>query len=58
MARHGHPQAAPLLLDERPEIVELSGQELLPVIEMDGDVYRAESDEMAARVRSGSLRAA
>ena len=34
----------------------LSGQKWLPVIEFeDGSAYRAESDEMAARVRAGSL---
>ena len=40
----------------RDDVVSLSGQKKLPVIEMDGEVYRAESDEMAARVRTGSLR--
>lgn len=40
----------------RSEIRELSGQKLLPVIEFDdGSTYRAESDDMAARVRAGSL---
>ena len=40
----------------RPEVVDLSGQKSLPVIELpDGTVYREESDAMAARVRSGSL---
>ena len=40
----------------RPEIVALSGQKWLPVIEFeDGSGYRAESDDMAARVRAGSL---
>ncbi len=44
---------------KREDVVALSGQRLLPVIETDdGEVYRAESDEMAARVRSGSLRGA
>jgi hypothetical protein len=34
----------------------LSGQRLYPVIEMpDGEVYRAESKEMAARIASGGL---
>jgi glutathione S-transferase len=43
----------------RPSVVELSGQKWLPVIEFeDGSVYRAESDEMAARVRAGELFAA
>ena len=36
----------------------VGGDGKLPVIEFpDGEAYRAESDEMAARVRSGSLRA-
>jgi len=40
----------------RADVIELSGQKLLPVLELpDGEVYRAESDEMAARVRSGEL---
>ena len=40
----------------RTEVIDLSGQKLLPVIEMpDGEVYRAESDDMAARVRGGGL---
>lgn len=40
----------------RPEVVALSGQKWLPVIEFeDGTGYRAESDEMAARIRAGSL---
>lgn len=41
---------------ERPKVEELSGQKLLPVLELaDGKVYRAESDEMAARVREGGI---
>jgi len=41
---------------ERAAVVALSGQKWLPVIELpDGDAYRAESDEMAARVRAGTL---
>ena len=41
---------------ERPRVRALSGQKLLPVIEFeDGRSYRAESDEMAARVRAGQL---
>lgn len=40
----------------RSELRELSGQRLLPVIELaDGSVYRDESDAMAARVRRGEL---
>ncbi len=39
---------------KRPDVEALSGQPKLPVIELeDGGVYRAESDDMAARVRSG-----
>lgn len=42
--------------EARAEVIELSGQKLLPVLELpDGEVYRAESDEMAERVRSGEL---
>lgn len=40
----------------RTKIKDLSGQVLLPVIELeDGSAYRAESKEMAAKVRSGEL---
>ena len=41
---------------KRPELERLSGQRLLPVIEFeDGSTYRAESADMAARVRAGRL---
>lgn len=41
---------------KRPEVVALSGQKLLPVLELpDGTAYREESTDMAARVRSGDL---
>jgi glutathione S-transferase len=41
---------------KRPQIVALSGQKLLPVLELaDGTAYRAESDEMAAKVRAGDV---
>ncbi len=41
----------------RADVIELSGQKLLPVLELpDGEVYRAESSDMAARVRAGELR--
>lgn len=43
---------------KRPELEALSGQRLLPVIELaDGTAYRDESSAMAARVRSGGLSA-
>jgi len=48
VVKHGYWKGA------RPEIVALSGQKLLPVIELpDGTAYREESSAMAARVRSG-----
>jgi glutathione S-transferase len=41
---------------DRSRISDLSGQRLLPVIEFeDGTAYRAESGDMAARVRAGNL---
>ena len=50
IVKHGYGKGA------RPEVVALSEQKLLPVIEFpDGGAYRAESDEMAARVRAGTL---
>jgi glutathione S-transferase len=46
----------PLRRGKRDELERLSGQRLYPVIEMpDGEVYRAESKEMAARIASGGL---
>ena len=40
----------------RPRIQELTGQNKLPVIEFDnGNAYRAESAEMAARIKAGEL---
>jgi glutathione S-transferase len=40
----------------RPGLQRVSGQRLLPVIEFeDGTTYRAESADMAARVRAGRL---
>ena len=42
---------------DREEMVQLSGQKKYPVIEFeDGTVYRAESTEMAERIRAGNLR--
>jgi glutaredoxin len=41
----------------RKDLKELTGQVFLPAIEFeDGSAYRAESDEMAARIRAGELR--
>jgi glutathione S-transferase len=41
---------------ERPEIQKLTSQNKLPVIEFaDGTAYRAESDDMAERVKAGRL---
>jgi glutathione S-transferase len=40
----------------RDELARLTGQRLLPVIELeDGRTYRAESKDMAARIRAGRL---
>lgn len=41
---------------KRPRVEAMSGQSKLPVLELPGgEVYRAESKEMAERVRSGTL---
>jgi glutathione S-transferase len=46
----------PVRRGKRDDLEKLSGQRLYPVIEMpDGEVYRAESDEMAARISTGGL---
>jgi glutathione S-transferase len=46
----------PLRRSKRDELERLSGQRKYPVIEFeDGSAYRAESDEMVARIRSGDL---
>ena len=43
---------------KRDDLERLSGQRMYPVIEMlDGEVYRAESKEMAERISSGKLAA-
>ncbi len=47
----------PLRPGKRDELEQLSGQRQYPVIEFeDGQVYRAESQEMAARIEAGELR--
>jgi glutathione S-transferase len=46
----------PVRPGKRDDLERLSGQRKYPVIEFeDGSVYRAESQEMAARIRSGGL---
>lgn len=46
----------PLSRGKRTELERLSGQRKYPVIEFeDGTVYRAESNEMAQRIRDGKL---
>jgi glutathione S-transferase len=48
--------AGPLRPGKRDAIERLSGQRKYPVIEFeDGTAYRAESKEMAARIRAGEL---
>jgi glutaredoxin len=40
----------------RPRVQELSGQQKLPVLELqNGEIYREESAEMAERVRAGAF---
>jgi glutathione S-transferase len=46
----------PLRRSKRDDLEKLSGQRIYPVIELpDGEVYRAESKEMAARIEAGGL---
>ena len=46
----------PLRPGKRDELEQLSGQRKYPTIEFeDGEVYRAESKDMAERIRSGEL---
>jgi len=46
----------PLRPGKRDELEQLSGQRKYPTIELeDGSAYRAESKEMAERIRSGKL---
>ena len=46
----------PLLPSRRQELIRMSGQKLLPVIEFeDASAYRAESKDMAAAIREGRL---
>jgi glutathione S-transferase len=46
----------PVRRGKRDDLERLSGQRLYPVIQFeDGSVYRDESAEMAARIRSGQL---
>jgi glutathione S-transferase len=46
----------PLRASKRDDLERLSGQRKYPVIEFeDGTTYRAESKEMAERIRSGEL---
>ena len=40
----------------RADVVELSGQKYLPVLELaDGTVYREETDDMVAKLKTGEL---
>ena len=46
----------PLLPGKRDDLEQLSGQNKYPTIEFeDGSVYRAESKDMAERIRAGEL---
>ena len=47
---------APLRRSARADVQRISGQKIVPTIEFeDGTGYRAESKEMAARIREGNL---
>ena len=48
--------AGPLRRSRRDDLERISGQRAYPVIEfVDGTIYRAESAQMAERIRSGRL---
>jgi len=50
------PVYGPTARGKRDDVQRLSGQRIYPVIEFeDGRVYRAESKEMAERIRTGQL---
>jgi len=50
------PWTWPSYARDRAEVEQLSGQRQYPVIELpDGEVYREESKEMAARISAGKL---
>jgi glutaredoxin len=50
MVKHGYGKS------HREEIKQMTGQKWLPVVEFgDGSVYRAQTDEMVARIRAGEL---
>jgi len=52
IVKHGYGKSE----KSRSEVVELSGQKLLPVLELaDGTVHREETDEMVAKLKSGDL---
>lgn len=52
VVKHGYTKSD----KSRADVIELSGQKFLPVLELPGgEVYRADSSEMAERVRSGEL---
>jgi hypothetical protein len=52
IVKHGYGKTA----KARADVVELSGQKLLPVLEFaDGTVYREETDEMVAKLKAGEL---
>jgi glutathione S-transferase len=52
MVTHGYGKSE----RSRADVIELSGQKYLPVLELaDGTAYREETDEMIAKLRSGAL---
>ena len=52
IVKHGYGKSE----KSRSDVVELSGQKLVPVLELaDGSVYREETDDMIAKLKSGDL---
>ncbi len=52
IVKHGYGKSE----KSRADVVKLSGQKYLPVLELpDGSVHREETDDMVAKVKSGEL---
>ena len=52
VVKHGYGKSE----KSRSEVVEMSGQKFVPVLELaDGTVYREETDDMIARLKAGEL---
>ena len=52
IVKHGYGKSE----KSRSEIVEMTGQKFVPVLELaDGQIYREETDDMIAKLKSGEL---